>query len=151
MALIYEVDKLKGPATAAEIDKLWKRELLDRRFFSQGIRHGAAAWLDELEQTDAAKAKTLRSALYNCSLHVGLSTAQAGTGAVGAAAAAGGSWLLSRGKVADKIGGVVAGMIGLGLLAKAGKDVCDAVDSDKLSGQIQKAAQIQLEEISALL
>lgn len=151
MALIYNVHQLKGPVTAAEVDRLWKRELLERRFFSRGIRHGAAAWLDGLEEHDPAKAQKLRSALNSCSLHVGLGAMQAGAGAMGAAAAAGGSLLLSRGNVGGKIGGVVAGMIGLGLLAKAGKDVCDAVNGDKLTEQIRKAAAIQLEEICGLL
>lgn len=151
-ALIYNIHQMKAPITAEAVNKLWRKELLDNRFFSTGIRHGAAAWLESVEKEDAQKCLALRSALNDSALDVGLSAAEAGLGVAGAAVTAGGGWALSHlNGTAAKIGGLVAGAVGLGMMAKSGMDVYTSVNVEKLCEQIGKAAEKQLEKIKEML
>lgn len=151
-ALIYDVHQMKAPITAAAVNKLWRKELLDNRFFSTGIRHGAAAWLENVEKEDAQKGLALRNALNDSALDVGLSVSQAGLGVAGAAVTAGGGWALSHlNGTAAKIGSLVAGAVGLGMMAKSGNDVYTSANVEKICEQIGKAAEKQLAKISALL
>jgi len=151
-ALIYEIHQMKGPVSEADIHKIWQRELLEHRFFSKGIRHGAAAWLESLEKADAEKAYALRIALSESKLTVGLNASQAGVGIAGAAATAGGSWLMSHSDSAiAKVGGIIASALGIGLMAKSGKDIYTASNAETLAGKIRKAADEQLSKITVLL
>ena len=151
-ALIYDIHQLKTPITAANVNKLWQRELLDNRFFSTGIRHGAAAWLERAEKEDAQKGIALRNALNNSTLDVGVSISQAGLGVVGAAVTAGGGWTLSHlNGAAGKIGSLVAGAVGLGMMAKSGNTVYTSANVEKICEQIGEAAQKQLTEIAMML
>lgn len=150
-ALIYDVHQMKAPITAAAVNKLWRKELLDNRFFSTGIRHGAAAWLENVEKEDAQKGLALRNALNDSALDVGLSVSQAGLGVAGAAVTAGGGWALSHLNGAAKIGSLVAGAVGLGMMAKSGNDVYTSANVEKICEQIGKATEKQLAKISALL
>lgn len=150
-ALIYDVHQIKGPITVAAVNGLWRKELLDNRFFSTGLRHGAAAWLENAEKEDAQKGLALRNALHDTALNVGLSIPQAGMGVAGAAVTAGGGWIASHFQgTAAKIGGMIAGAVGLGMVAKTGSDVYTSISVEKICNQITQAAERQLEEITAL-
>lgn len=149
-ALIYDVHQMRAPITAAAVNKLWRKELLDNRFFSTGIRHGAAAWLENAEKEDAQKGLALRSALNRSALDVGLIASKAGLGVGGAAAVAGGGWALSRLNGSGRLGGLIASAAGLGLMAKFGRDMYAASNADKICEEIEKAAKKKLAEITAL-
>jgi len=152
LALIYDIHQLKKPIRETDINRCWRRELLDCRFFSTGIRHGAAAWLQALDAEEPAKAAALREALSTSTFHIGTNSSQVGLGLAGAAATAAGGWMLSQlHGTAAKAGGVATGLLGIGMMAKSGADLCAMSDTEHLCCLLRKEADRQREMLMALL
>lgn len=149
-ALINEVYQMRGPITTASVNRCWRRELLDYRFFSTGIRHGAAAWLERLEKEEPQAARSIRKALNESRLNVGVNAANVGGSLAGAAAAAGSGVLLAQQhRVPTKAGAAVVAALGLALAVKEGKELCTSASKASLCNQLKKEAEMQLETILA--
>lgn len=152
-AVVYAVHEMGKPVLCSRVNACWREELLDRRFYSSGIRHGAAVWLEQLEKEDPRRAKRLCEAMEKTAFSVGVGPVQAGLGAAGAAAAIGGAVLGAMNKTAKaaKLGGAAAGLLGLGLLGKGAMDTAKASDADGISRQLREQAQEQLAELLSML
>lgn len=151
LALIYDIHQMKLPIRHADINRCWKKELLDCRFFSTGIRHGAAVLLSALDKESPDQAAKLREALAASFFHVGSNASQAGLGIAGFAAAVAGGWIASQTQgTAAKIGGVTAGLIGLGMMTKSGAALYAVSDADRVCRAIRKEADLQLKHLLTL-
>lgn len=152
LALIYDVHQMKPPLRMAQINRCWRRELLDCRFFSTGIRHGAAAWLSSLQQAAPHKAAAVRKALHSATFHVGANAAHAGLALAGAAVTATGGWMTAHLQdTAAKASGVATGLLGLGMLAKTGVELYALSDPERLCQRLREEADQQLASILAML
>jgi len=152
LALVYDVHQMKAPIRNAEINRCWQKELLDCRFFSTGIRHGAAAWFSELETEAPDKATALREALNASVFHNGTNASQVILGVAGVAATAAGGWMASQLQgTSAKVGGIATGLLGLGMIAKSGADLHAVSDADRLCRSLREEADRQLESMLALL
>ncbi|MBP3427527.1 MAG: hypothetical protein J6M47_04630 [Clostridia bacterium] len=152
-AVVFAVHRMNKPILCGKINACWREELLDNRFCSVGIRHGAAVWLEQLEAEDPQRARRLIQAMEQTSLRVGVGPVQAGVGAAGAAAVIGGALLGAMDKTAKaaRFGRAAAGVLGLGLLGKSGVDAAQASDPERVSALVREQAQAQLEELLAIL
>ena len=149
-ALINEVYRMRGPITTASVNRCWRRELLDYRFFSTGIRHGAAAWLERLEKEEPQTARAISKALNESRLNVGVNATNVSGSLAGAAATAGSGVLLAQQHHAStKAGAAVVAALGVALMVKEGKELCTSTGKKSLCNQLRKEADKQLEKILA--
>lgn len=151
-AVVYKVYHMKKPITTAAINQCWREELLEHRFFSTGIRHGAAVWLSELEAAEPQVADRLRKALDESGFqNAGLGSDDVGPAAIGAAATAAGSiWMKAASKPSlfSKIGSALALVTGIGLLGKGAADVISgSTNPEKVCSALRKEAEQQLAAI----
>lgn len=89
--LSYRLGKESSPLlTQAQVQTIWKDELLTKRFFSAGVKHGAAVFLDELKEARPEVAELVIQRLNKSEMPLGLdrnTLANAGLAAAGLAAA----------------------------------------------------------------
>lgn len=77
-----------GPLTKDQVQELWTEELLNKRFFSQGVLHGARTFLDELESREPETAEKVRQQLRQSTMPFGLDGGEIALTAGGAGASA---------------------------------------------------------------
>ena len=77
-----------GPLTKDQVQQIWTEELLNKRFFSQGVLHGARTFLDELESREPETAEMVRQQLRQSTMPFGLDGGEIALTAGGAGASA---------------------------------------------------------------
>ena len=77
-----------GILTKDQIQQIWTEELLNKRFFSQGVLHGSRTFLDELESQEPETAKKVRERLQQSDMPFGLDGSEIVLTAGGAGASA---------------------------------------------------------------
>lgn len=77
-----------GPLTKEQVQKIWTEELLQKRFFSQGVLHGARTFLDEIELREPETAEKVREQLQGSVMPFGLDGGKIALSAGGASASA---------------------------------------------------------------
>ena len=77
-----------GILTKDQIQQIWTEELLNKRFFSQGVLHGSRTFLDELESQEPETAKKVRERLQQSVMPFGLDGSEIVLTAGGAGASA---------------------------------------------------------------
>lgn len=145
--LIYQVKSYSGPLiTKAQVQTFWEEELLTKRFFSQGLKHSAHAFLDDLAERDPRAAAAVTQALKSSVMHVGAKTGSiAGDACVTAVSAAVANAAKTPAYVKN-----MAVAVGVIFAAKAARDTMQG-GKGTLTAQIEKEASNQLQAYRALL
>lgn len=87
--LVYGIHSAPaGPLTKEQVQQIWTEELLNKRFFSQGVLHGARTFLDELEGRSPETAEKVRQQLLQSTMPFGLDGSGIALTAGGAGASA---------------------------------------------------------------
>ena len=85
-ALVYRVNCANSPVlTRAQIQEIWKDELVDKRFCSQEVKHSATVFLDELRLRRPDIAQQVAERLENSVMPMGVEPGEM-AGKVGLAA-----------------------------------------------------------------
>ena len=77
-----------GLLTKDQVQQIWTEELLNKRFFSQGVLHGSRTFLDELESQEPETAMKVRERLQQSVMPFGLDGSEIVLTAGGAGASA---------------------------------------------------------------
>lgn len=87
--LVYGINSAPaGILTKDQVQQIWTEELLNKRFFSQGVLHGSRTFLDELESQEPETAKKVRERLQQSVMPFGLDGSEIVLTAGGAGASA---------------------------------------------------------------
>ncbi len=145
--LAYRIGQEKAPMLSrSAIQAMWKEELLDKRFCSTGVKHGARIFLDELERTRPQTAQKVLQKLQTSVMPLGMR----GTELLGQACVAGVGLVTA---CSDKIHQVVRlSSLAVGTLFtwKTAKDVVRGARTPLLEA-LEREAAAQLLEYKALL
>ena len=135
-----------GPLTKEQVQKIWTEELLNKRFLSQGVLHGARIFLDEIEVREPNTAEKIREQLQKSVMPFGLD----GGGIVVTAGGAGASALMG---LKAKNGPLKALLLALsaGLTASAVVKGVNQGGKTGLIRSIEREAARQLETYQDLL
>ena len=137
--------------TQKRINAIWQEELLTKRFRSEGVKHGARIFLDELEQSNPALAQRVLCQLMLSEMPVGangnvLVGEAVAAAAFGAAAASKNDTSASKNDTAVMVGSLLAG----GALAV--KTAVDAMkgSKNKIISALNEESVHQLKKFAAL-
>lgn len=145
-ALAYRIRKEPSVIlTQNQIRAFWQEELLTKRFRSEGIKHGARVFLDELEASDPALAHRVLCQLMRCEMQIG-TNGNLLVGEAAAAAATLGVAAASKLNTGTKITSLVAGGV---LAVKTVKDAMQGT-KNKLISELEAESARQLEKFAVL-
>jgi len=144
--LSYRLSKESFPLlTQAQIQAIWKDELLTKRFFSAGIKHGAAVFLDELAEVRPEVAEAVIQHLNKSEMPLGLdrnTVANAGLAIAGLATAC-----IEKLNIAARLASLAVGGT---FTVKTAQDAAGATKS-ALQDALEKESAAQLISYKALL
>lgn len=144
--LAYRIGQKKIPTLPRSVvQAMWREELLDKRFCSAGVKHGARVFLDELEQTRPETARRVRQQLQASVMPLGIQ----GTELLGKACVAGASLAAACSEKAHRVVRLSAGVVGTLFTAKTAQDVWKGVKTQLLEA-LERESAIQLQEYKAL-
>jgi len=145
--LAYRIGDAAAPMLSQPaIQTMWKEELLDKRFCSTGVKHGARIFLDELERTRPEAAQMVLQKLQTSVMPLGMQ----GKELLGKACVAGVGAAAACSEKNHFVVRLTAGLVGTLFTAKIAQDVRKGVKT-KLLEALERESAIQLREYKALL
>jgi len=143
--LVYGIQKCEDTLLSkSRVQAIWTKELLTKRFRSEGVLHGSRLFLDELAQQEPEKARQIIAKLELSEMLLGLGTADVAGKAGGAVAAAAASF--GSKNIIAKLGLLAAS----GGLAYSAFRSADQGRKSTLIQAVQEEANRQLQEFKVL-